>query len=81
MKYLPETHYSYVTAIKSGALNYFSEEKEQEYTLEDCKTKYKVKKSNIALIEESLNKAIKLSSQRNVSNKIRIVGSRHFISS
>lgn len=36
-----EGNYSYATAIKSGAFNYLSEEGEQEYSLEDCKIKYK----------------------------------------
>jgi len=31
----------YATALKSGAFNYLFEEGEQEYTMEDCKTKFK----------------------------------------
>jgi hypothetical protein len=36
-----EGNYSYVTAIKSGAFDYLFEEGEEEYSLEDCKTKFK----------------------------------------
>ncbi len=36
-----EAAYLYATALKSGAFNYLFEEGEQEYTMEDCKTKFK----------------------------------------
>lgn len=36
-----EGNYSYATAIKSGAFDYLFEEGEQEYTIEDCKIKFK----------------------------------------
>lgn len=36
-----EANYSYATAIKSGAFNYLFQEGEEEYTLADCKTKFK----------------------------------------
>jgi hypothetical protein len=36
-----EANYSYATAMKSGAFNYLFEEGEQEYSIDDCKIKYK----------------------------------------
>jgi hypothetical protein len=36
-----EANSMHITAVKSGAFNYLFEEGEQEYDIEDCKTKFK----------------------------------------
>lgn len=36
-----EANFMHATAIKSEAFNYLFEEGEQEYTIEDCKIKFK----------------------------------------
>lgn len=36
-----EANYMQTTAIKSGAFDYLLEEGEQDYTIEDCKIKFK----------------------------------------
>ena len=38
---LEEGSYTYATALKSGAFNYLFEEGEEDYSLEDCKIRYK----------------------------------------